>query len=49
MIKSNYPGKFIVIEGLDGSGKSAQVDLLIDYLKQKGKEVGFTIVPTVES
>ena len=26
---------FIVIEGLDGSGKSTQVNLLLDYLKKK--------------
>ena len=31
MIKSTYPGKFIVLEGLDGSGKSAQVDLVIKF------------------
>lgn len=49
MIKNNYPGKFIVVEGLDGSGKSAQVDLLIDYLKQQGKEVVITKEPTVDS
>jgi dTMP kinase len=49
MIKSNYPGKFIVIEGLDGSGKSAQVDLIINYLKEKGKEVVVTKEPTTDS
>ncbi|MEK7658513.1 MAG: dTMP kinase [Patescibacteria group bacterium] len=49
MIKNNYPGKFIVVEGLDGSGKSAQVDLVIDYLKQQGREVVVTKEPTVES
>jgi dTMP kinase len=49
MLKNNYPGKFIVIEGLDGSGKSAQVDLLINYLKEKGKEVIVTKEPTIES
>jgi len=49
MIKNNYPGKFVVIEGLDGSGKSAQVDLVIDYLKQKGKDVVVTREPTVDS
>ena len=49
MIKNIYPGKFIVIEGLDGSGKSAQVDLLIDYLKSKGKEVLLRSEPTTES
>jgi len=49
MIKNNYLGKFIVIEGLDGSGKSAQVDLVVDYLKQQGKEVILTKEPTAES
>jgi dTMP kinase len=49
MKKSNYSGKFIVIEGLDGSGKSAQVDLVIDFLKENGKEVVVTKEPTVES
>lgn len=49
MIKNNYKGKFIVVEGLDGSGKSAQVDLLVEYLKQQGKEVIVTKEPTVDS
>ncbi|MDO8486338.1 MAG: dTMP kinase [Candidatus Staskawiczbacteria bacterium] len=49
MIKNNYPGKFIVVEGLDGSGKSAQVELLIDYLKNIGKDVIVTKEPTIES
>lgn len=49
MIKHNYLGKFIVVEGLDGSGKSAQVDLLINYLKEKGKNVVITKEPTIDS
>ena len=49
MIKNIYPGKFIVIEGLDGSGKSAQVDLVIDYLKKQGKDVVVTKEPTMDS
>src|SRR3989338_10636705 len=49
MIKSSYPGKFIVIEGLDGSGKSAQVELLVNFLKEQGKEVILTREPTLES
>ena len=37
-------GKLIVIEGLDGSGKSTQLDLLVDNLKANGidcKKVSF--------
>jgi thymidylate kinase len=43
MIKNIYPGKFIVIEGLDGSGKSSQVDLVIDLIKINFK-VFFSVV-----
>ncbi len=32
-------GKLIIIEGIDGSGKSTQTKLLIDKLKQQGKKV----------
>jgi len=49
MIKSEYPGKFIVLEGLDGSGKSAQVDLVIDFLQKAGKDVVVTKEPTMDS
>ncbi len=49
MKKHNFSGKFIVIEGLDGSGKSSQVELLVSYLKESGKEVVITKEPTMDS
>lgn len=49
MIKHTYPGKFIVIEGLDGSGKSSQVDLLVKFLQERGKEVVLRSEPTRDS
>jgi|SRR3989344_3784365 len=42
-------GKFFVLEGMDGSGKSAQVDLVVAFLQSKGKEVLLTKEPTVDS
>lgn len=32
-------GRFIAIEGGDGSGKTTQADLLVEYLKSAGKKV----------
>lgn len=39
-------GRFIVIEGLDGSGKSTQISLLADFLRAKGERVHITAEPT---
>lgn len=49
MIKNTYLGKFIVFEGLDGSGQSTQAGLLKDYLLEEGKEVILTKEPTFDS
>lgn len=39
-------GKFIVIEGLDGSGKSTQIKLIKEKLEKLGKKVYLTAEPT---
>ena len=42
MIPHPYPGKLIIVEGIDGSGKSTQLLLLHKWLESKGHKVFFT-------
>jgi dTMP kinase len=44
--KNPYPGLFIAIEGLDGSGSSTQINLLEKKLKSHGKKILVTKEPT---
>jgi dTMP kinase len=37
-----YPGKLIIVEGIDGSGKSTQLQLAMRYLESTGFPVFFT-------
>ncbi len=39
-------GRFIVFEGIDGSGKSTQVEMLAEYLRSQGREVHVTRQPS---
>ena len=38
----NYPGKLFIVEGIDGSGKSTQLQLAMRYLQAKGLRPFFT-------
>lgn len=49
MEKNSYQGKFIVFEGLDGSGQSTQASLLRGFLIEKNYQVVLTKEPTIQS
>jgi len=40
--KNTTPGKLIIVEGIDGSGKSTQIDLLYKWLQTQGRSVYFS-------
>lgn len=46
--KNEYKGLYIVLEGIDGSGKSTQVARLANYFKKKGRRVIVTREPRKE-
>jgi len=39
---NRYKGKLIIVEGIDGSGKSTQLSLLAQYLRSQGTPVAFS-------
>ena len=49
MKKNIFKGKFIVFEGLDGSGQSTQAGLLREFLMEKGFNAILTKEPTLDS
>ena len=38
----SFPGRLIVVEGIDGSGKSTQISLLQTFLQSEGYDVSYT-------
>ena len=42
-------GKFIAIDGLDGSGKGTQSEKLVEYLRAQGKKVRVLSFPMYEN
>lgn len=45
----NKRGKFIVIEGVDGAGKTTQIHRLAEHLRSLGKDVFVTSEPTCKA
>ncbi len=45
-LENNYPGKLIVIEGVDGAGKTLQVERIVDSLKKSSVDVISAKEPT---
>jgi dTMP kinase len=46
LIQNTYSGKYFALEGIDGSGKTTQVEKLAEYFQKSGKDVFITKEPT---
>ena len=46
MTAESTRGRFIVFEGIDGAGKTTQIELLETYLRERGRKVFRTAEPT---
>ncbi len=46
--RNSYPGKYFAFEGIDGSGKSTQVENIKKYFEKLGKKVIVTSEPQME-
>jgi dTMP kinase len=42
LVPNRHPGKLIIVEGIDGSGKSTQISLLSHWLRSQGYAVAFS-------
>ena len=49
MRKNPYKGRFFLLEGIDGSGKTTQAKLLAEHLKREGYPVFLTREPTSDT
>ena len=48
LLKNSFLGKYFSIEGIDGSGKSTQIERIKEFLERKGHEVVITSEPMAE-
>ena len=49
LLENLYKGKYIALEGIDGSGKSTQLHLVAEKLREKGLSVVLTSEPKSDS